>query len=89
MRWREGGGHVSKETEEEEEETEKEEMEKTEETEKDERARRRFEIPKDTCCCIVARWTLTGGTFFRSGPDVYLQADTSLLNLSTLTLECP
>ena len=56
MRWREGGGHDSKETEEGEEETEKEETEKTEETEKEEeRARRRFEIPKDTCCCIVAR----------------------------------
>ena len=54
MRWREGGGHDSKETEEEEEETEETDKEETEETEK-ERARRRFEIPKDTCCCIVAR----------------------------------
>ena len=65
MRWREGGGHDSKETEEEEEEaeeTDKEETEETEETEK-ERARRRFEIPKDRCCFIVASWTLTGGTF--------------------------
>ena len=65
MRWREGGGHDSKETEEEEEEaeeTDKEETEETEETEK-ERARRRFEISKDTCCFIVASWTLTGGTF--------------------------
>ena len=62
MRWREGGGHDSKETEEEEEEAEETDKEETEETEK-ERARRRFEIPKDTCCCIVARWTLTGGTF--------------------------
>ena len=67
MRWREGGGHDSKETEEgeeETEETEKEETEKTEETEKEEeRARRRFEISKDRCCFIVASWTLTGGTF--------------------------
>ena len=65
MRWREGGGHDSKETEEEEEEaeeTDKEETEETEETEK-ERARRRFEISKDRCCFIVASWTLTGGTF--------------------------
>ena len=62
MRWREGGGHDSKETEEEEEEAEETDKEETEETEK-ERARRRFEIPKDTCCFIVASWTLTGGTF--------------------------
>ena len=40
MRFREGGGHDSKETGEDEE---------TEETEKDERVRRRFEIPN----CIV------------------------------------
>ena len=62
MRWREGGGHDSKETEEEEEETEETDKEETEETEK-ERARRRFEISKDRCCLIVASWTLTGGTF--------------------------
>ena len=61
MRWREGGGHDSKETEEEEEETEETDKEETE-TEK-ERARRRFEISKDRCCFIVASWTLTGGTF--------------------------
>ena len=62
MRWREGGGHVSKETEEEEDEAEETDKEETEETEK-ERARRRFEISKDRCCFIVASWTLTGGTF--------------------------
>ena len=62
MRWREGGGHDSKETEEEEEEAEETDKEETEETEK-ERARRRFEISKDRCCFIVASWTLTGGTF--------------------------
>ena len=61
MRWREGGGHDSKETEEEEEEAEETDKEETE-TEK-ERARRRFEISKDRCCFIVASWTLTGGTF--------------------------
>ena len=62
MRWREGGGHDSNETEEEEEEAEETDKEETEETEK-ERARRRFEISKDRCCFIVASWTLTGGTF--------------------------